>query len=194
MQLSCCSTFVLFFSQFGFFHLSLSEKQLFCGFCPSKNIYLKTLWRYLRHGSSWFSAWCRWKNWGRSFVCLCACACVYASQWSRRFNGPPSTPNRPNTETTVTSPRESVSIPTTARRRGDSAGSLASQTHVNQLRLVGPNSKRSSVRVDKFTAGAPCLERESREKKRDETRRVPPLWLIHPGVNVHLRRGNTAQP
>lgn len=80
--------FFFFFTIWIFPFVTIWENQSFCGFCPSENIYLKTLWRYLRHGSSWFSAWCRWKNWGRSFVCLCACACVYASQRLRRFNGP----------------------------------------------------------------------------------------------------------
>lgn len=48
MQLSCCSTFVIFFSQFGFFHLSLSQKTNYFVDSVPLEIFI---WKYF-HGIS----------------------------------------------------------------------------------------------------------------------------------------------
>lgn len=148
--------------------VTISESQLFCGFCQLRNIYLEILRPYLRNGSVWFSAcWC----WFLMLEKLREVICVYVRACMRHSGcGVSMDPiNWPNMETTVTSQRESVSILTTARRANVRRAHLQVKHVWTLLGLVWPNSKRSSVRVDKFTACAPCLESERREKWRDET-------------------------
>lgn len=194
MQLSCCSTFVIFFSQFGFFHLSLSGKtNYFVDSVPLKIF----IWKHFDgisgtdlHDSLHDVA--GKTEGGHLCVCVRARACM-------PHNGCDVSTALINSEPTEHG--DHGDVPERIRLHSDDSssprrfGRLTCKSNTCKPASFGwPNSKRSSVRVDKFTAGAPCLERESREKKRDETRRVPPLWLIHPGVNIHLRRGNTAQP
>lgn len=143
-----------------FFHLSLSKRtSYFVDAVPLKNCLLEnTLTVSVGRIRMSFASDVTCKNWQRSFVCMCVCLHVCTLHPSA-CGVSTDLINREPTEhrgTTVTSPRESIPHP-----HQHLTGSLASQTHVNQLHSFGQTPSGASQVVDKFTH---CLESERWER------------------------------